>query len=56
MCDVIKIRLKTRDEKRNGMETPKKRERFLDLFYDVTHDTFCISVSLLNGGISNEYL
>ena len=38
------------------METPKKEGRFLDVFYDVTHDTFCISVSLLNGGISNEYL
>ena len=39
MCDVIKIRLNTKDERRSGKENLKK-EMDLDVFYDVTHDTF----------------
>ena len=38
MCDVIKIRLKRRDDRKSGKETPQK-EMDLDYFYDVTHNT-----------------
>ena len=43
MCDVIKIRLIRKDERRSGKENPLKKMD-LDLFYDVTYDTFCISL------------
>ena len=39
MCDVIKIPIKRKDEGEVGKETPIK-EMDLDVFYDVTHDTF----------------
>ena len=40
MCDVIKIHLKGKDERRNGKG--EKRDGFRH-FYDVTHDTSRIS-------------
>ena len=39
MCDVIKIRLKRKDERKSGKENPLK-DMELDVFFDVTHDTF----------------
>ena len=39
MCDVIKIRLKRKDERKSGKENPLKRYG-IRLFFDVTRDTF----------------
>ena len=41
MCDVIKIPIKRKDEGEVGI-----KEMDLDVFYDVTHDTFRISGKL----------
>ena len=38
MCDLIEIRLNTKDERRIGKGNLKKKMD-LDVFYDVTHDT-----------------
>ena len=43
LSDVIKLCLKRRDAGEVGKETPKKEmdnPSFLDVFYDVTYDTF----------------
>ena len=45
MCNVIKIRLKGRMREEVEKKTPK-REMDLDVFYDVTHDTFRMSPKL----------
>ena len=40
MCEVIKIRLKRKDERRCGKENPLKKRWIKTYLYDVTHDTF----------------
>ncbi len=39
MCDVTKICLKRKDERRSGIEYPFKKW-IIDVFFDVSHDTF----------------
>ena len=40
VCDVIKIRLKRKDERRSGKKKPLNKRWISTYFYDVTHDTF----------------